>query len=61
MTKTDAKAKALEVMMESVGTAYYKICDDGGYSKQDEDLICEYITQYGERIAKALKTKYVAY
>lgn len=61
MTKSAAKAIALETIMYHVGTAYYEISDGATYNGEDEALILQYMEKYGKRIAKALNTDYVSY
>lgn len=61
MKKTEAKEIAKEQMLEAIGIAYYKIADSNEYTQEEADLIIEQMNIFGERMAKAIKGKYVTY
>ena len=61
MTKKEAKQIALETIMESIGCAYYKICDDNSIQQKEQEMIIIEINKLGERIGKTLKREYVSY
>ena len=61
MSKTEAKEIAKETVLEAIGTAYYRICDSNDYSQEETDLIIAQINVLGERMAKAIKGKYITY
>lgn len=60
LTKTEMRKIAKDILMDSVGVAYYKL-ENEDYSEEEKDQICQYINQYGESMAKAIGEKYVAY
>lgn len=61
MKKTEAKEIAKEKMLEAIGIAYYKIADSNEYTQEEADLIIEQMNILGERMAKAIKGRYVTY
>ena len=61
MKKTEAKEIAKETMLEALGVAYYKISDNESYTEEEQDLIIQYMNMFGERMAKAIKGKYITY
>ena len=61
MKKTEAKEIAKEQMLEAIGIAYYKIADSDEYTQEEADLIIEQMNILGERMAKAIKGRYVTY
>lgn len=61
MKKTEAKEIAKNIMLEALGVAYYKIADGDDYTEEEADLIIEQMNILGERMAKAVKGKYVTY
>ena len=60
MTKTQAKEIARDMIQVAIGCAYYRL-ESEDYSKEDEDLIIQYLHTLGNRACKAIGTEYVGY
>ena len=61
MKKSDAKEIARKTLLQAIGTAYYKIADSNDYNIDESEMIIEEINKLGERMAKAIKSEYIAY
>ena len=61
MNKTEAKNIAKDLMLEAIGIAYYKVSDNSEYTEEEAELIIAEMNKYGERMAKAIKGRYITY
>lgn len=57
MTKKEMRDFAKDKLMEAIAVAYYKL-EDENLSEEEDKQIIEYINQYGETMAKAIRRKY---
>lgn len=56
MTKKEKREFAKDMLIESIVVAYYKLQDEKFTEEAEE--ITQYINQYGEAMAKAIKKNY---
>lgn len=57
MTKKEKREFAKDMLIESIAVAYYKLQDEK-FTEEEAEEITQYINQYGEAMAKAIKKNY---
>lgn len=57
MTKKEKREIAKDKLIESIAVAYYKL-EDEKFTEEEAEEITQYINQYGEAMAKAIKKNY---
>ena len=60
MNKVEKKELAKDLLMESLSVAYYRL-ENSEYnylSQEEQEEICEYISKYGNAMAKRINRKY---
>ena len=57
MTKKEKREIAKDKLIESIAVAYYKL-EDEKFTEEEAEEIIQYINQYGETMAKAIKKNY---
>lgn len=59
MEKQKLKKIAKHALLSALSTAYYRIVDnDNDYTEDEKELICQYINQYGDAMAKRIGERY---
>lgn len=60
MTKSEAKAKAKNIMQSVIGCAYYRL-ENEDFTEEETELVMEYINKLGEKACKSICCDYVTY
>lgn len=57
MTRKEMREFAKNKLLESIAVTYYKL-EDENFTQEEVEQITQYINQYGETMAKAIKKRY---